>query len=65
LSPSDVEKALDAEGIAARAGKLAAEPLLKALGFSEAVRASFLFYNTRQEADQLVEVVERLAREGH
>jgi selenocysteine lyase/cysteine desulfurase len=46
-----VAQALDTEGIAARAGSLAAEPLLKALGVQEAVPASFMFYNTPEEAD--------------
>ncbi|HEY0100892.1 MAG TPA: aminotransferase class V-fold PLP-dependent enzyme [Pyrinomonadaceae bacterium] len=52
--PKEVEKALDAEGIAVCAGKLAAEPLLKALGADEAVRASFMFYNTRQADAQIL-----------
>jgi selenocysteine lyase/cysteine desulfurase len=41
VKPKDVEKALDEEGIAVRAVKLAAEPPLKAPGADEAVRASF------------------------
>ena len=36
-----------------RLGKLEAEPMLKKLGVDEAVRASFMFYNTREEADAL------------
>jgi selenocysteine lyase/cysteine desulfurase len=51
--PSDVGKALDADGIPVRLGKLEAEPMLKKLGVDEAVRASFMFYNTREEADAL------------
>jgi cysteine desulfurase/selenocysteine lyase len=61
MKASDVEKALDAEGIAVRAGKLEAEPLIKALGFEGAVRASFMFYNTAEEADKLADTVARLA----
>ncbi|MFL6213336.1 MAG: aminotransferase class V-fold PLP-dependent enzyme [Blastocatellia bacterium] len=61
-SPKDVEKALDAEGIAVRAGKLAAQPLLKAMGTDEAVRASFMFYNTQAEADALASALETIAR---
>ena len=52
---------LDAEGIEVRAGKLAAEPLLKALGADEAVRASFMFYNTRDEADTLAAALEEIS----
>jgi selenocysteine lyase/cysteine desulfurase len=53
-------KALDREGIAVRSGKLAAQPLLKALGVDEAVRASFLFYNTFAEADFLADTLQKL-----
>ena len=59
--PKEVEKALDDEGIAVRAGKLAAEPLLKTLGADEAVRASFMFYNTRGEADALAAALEEIS----
>ncbi len=58
--PSEVGKALDTDGIAVRAGKLAAEPMLKALGVDQAVRASFMFYNTREEADALAESLARI-----
>ncbi|HEX9953035.1 MAG TPA: aminotransferase class V-fold PLP-dependent enzyme [Rubricoccaceae bacterium] len=64
--PSDVAAALDREGIAVRAGNLEAEPLLKALGAegAEAVRASFLFYNTHAEADALADAVGRVVGAG-
>ncbi len=58
--PAEVGKALDADGIAVRAGKLAAEPMLKALGVDQAVRASFMFYNTREEADVLAASLARI-----
>jgi cysteine desulfurase/selenocysteine lyase len=58
---SEVAKALDADGIAVRAGKLAAEPMLKSLGVEQAVRASFMFYNTREEADALATSLARIA----
>jgi cysteine desulfurase/selenocysteine lyase len=59
--PSEVATALDADGIAVRAGKLAAEPMLKSLGVEQAVRASFMFYNTRDEADALATSLARIA----
>jgi len=59
--PSDVSKALDADGIAVRAGKLEAEPMLKKLGVEQAVRASFMFYNNREEADALAASLTRIA----
>jgi cysteine desulfurase/selenocysteine lyase len=61
VKPKDVGKALDEEGIAVRAGKLDAEPPLKAPGTDEAVRASFMFYNTSEEADALADALEKIA----
>ncbi len=43
-----------------RAGGLAAEPLLRALGVEEAVRASFVFYNTCDEAARLADAVRKI-----
>ena len=60
MSASDLAKKLDENGIATRAGKLAAQPHLKALGVEEAVRASFVFYNTHEEADMLAESLVRI-----
>jgi cysteine desulfurase/selenocysteine lyase len=57
----EVEQALDREGIAVRAGTLDAVPMLEALGVREAVRASFVFYNTREEADALADALGRIA----
>jgi cysteine desulfurase/selenocysteine lyase len=37
-----------------RAGHHCAQPLLNYLGISSATRASFMFYNTEEEADQFV-----------
>ncbi len=59
--PAEVGKALDADGIALRAGKLAAEPILKKLGVDQAVRASFVFYNTREDANALAASLARIA----
>jgi cysteine desulfurase/selenocysteine lyase len=59
--PNETARELDREGIAVRAGKLAAQPLLEALGVKNAVRASFMFYNTYAEADFLVEQVRKIA----
>ena len=62
LKADDVEQALDKEGIATRAGNLEAAPLLRALGVEEAVRASFMFYNIRGEADALADALHRIVR---
>ncbi|MBF8807487.1 MAG: cysteine desulfurase [Enterococcus lacertideformus] len=57
LHPHDVATALDMEGVAVRAGHHCAQPLLKYLDISSTVRASFYFYNTKQDADRLVEAI--------
>lgn len=57
LHPHDVATALDYEGIAVRAGHHCAQPLLRHLGISAAVRASFYIYNTKEDCDRLVEAI--------
>lgn len=57
LHPHDVATALDYEGIAVRAGHHCAQPLLRHLGISVAVRASFYIYNTKEDCDRLVEAI--------
>jgi len=53
----DVAHALDARGIAVRAGHHCTMPLHRALGTSATTRASFYFYNTMDEADRLIAAV--------
>lgn len=57
LHPHDVATAFDAEGVAVRAGHHCAQPLMEALGVSATSRASFYFYNTKQDADQLINAI--------
>lgn len=57
LHPHDVATALDMEGVAVRAGHHCAQPLLKCLQVAATARASFYFYNTRQDADRLVDAI--------
>ena len=56
-SPVAIAKALDAKGIAIRAGDMAALPLLKRFGVSEAARASAYVYSTTSDIDHLVEAL--------
>jgi len=51
----DVGTVLDGKGIAIRAGHHCAEPLHKRLGLGATARASFAFYNLREEIDKLAE----------
>lgn len=55
VHPHDLATALDADGIAIRAGHHCAQPLMKWLKQSATARASFYIYNTREEVDLLVE----------
>lgn len=48
----DVATILDAQGVAVRAGHHCAQPLLKYLGQNAACRASFYFYNTKEDVDR-------------
>ena len=53
----EVARMLDAEGIAVRTGHHCAQPILAHFGLESTVRPSFAFYNTRAEADMLVETL--------
>jgi cysteine desulfurase/selenocysteine lyase len=57
LHPHDVATALDMQGIAVRAGHLCAQPLIQNLGESAVIRASFYFYNTREDCEKLVDAI--------
>lgn len=52
-----VARSLDARGIAVRAGDMAALPLLKRFGTSEAVRASAYVYSTVADLDRLADAL--------
>jgi SufS family cysteine desulfurase len=57
---ASIARALDARGIAIRAGDMAALPLLKRFGTSEAARASAYVYSTREDIDRLAEALSAL-----
>ncbi|WP_167857901.1 family 2A encapsulin nanocompartment cargo protein cysteine desulfurase [Mycobacterium sp. DL99] len=59
--PLEVGKALNAEGIAVRAGHHCAQPILRRLGLEATVRPSFAFYNTFEEIDVFIDAVRRFA----
>lgn len=58
----DIVKTLDDMGFAVRGGDLAALPLLKRLGVTEAVRASCYAYTTAEEVDLLVAALQKERR---
>lgn len=58
----DMGMLLDHLGIAVRTGHHCAQPLMIALGIEGTVRASFSFYNTREEIDAFVAGIERVKK---
>lgn len=58
----DMGMLLDRLGIAVRTGHHCAQPLMQKLGIEGTVRASFSFYNTKEEIDVLAASVERVRR---
>ena len=58
----DMGTLLDRLGIAVRTGHHCAQPLMDRLGISGTVRASFAFYNTKEEVDTLVAGIRRVAQ---
>jgi cysteine desulfurase / selenocysteine lyase len=61
-TPTAVAPALDARGIAVRAGDMAALPLLKRFGAPEAVRASAYVYSTRADLDRLADALRDIGK---
>ena len=59
IHPYDIGTILDKLGIAVRTGHHCAQPIMDFYQIPGTVRASFSFYNTKEEVDVLVEGVER------
>ena len=55
----DAGMILDKLGIAVRTGTHCAQPVMDHYGITGTIRASLVFYNTREEVDRLVEGIER------
>jgi cysteine desulfurase/selenocysteine lyase len=62
VHPHDIGTVLDNEGIAIRAGHHCCMPLMKRLDLPGTARASFAFYNTRAEADQLANALVKVRK---
>lgn len=54
VHPHDVGTILDQEGIAIRTGHHCAQPIMDRFGIPATARASFAFYNTKEEVDALI-----------
>ena len=59
LHPYDVGSILDHMGIAVRTGHHCAQPIMDFFQIPGTIRASFSFYNTKEEIDQLVKGLEK------
>jgi len=55
IHPHDVASILDVDGIAIRAGHHCAQPLMQYLGVNATCRASFYFYNTKEDVDYFID----------
>ena len=62
LHPSDIGTLLDQQGIAIRTGHHCAMPLMDFYGVPGTARASFAFYNTLDEVDQLFAALRKIQR---
>ena len=60
IHPYDIGMLLDKLGIAVRTGHHCAQPLIDSLGIPGTVRASFAFYNTKEEIDTFVAALKKV-----
>ena len=60
IHPHDIGTILDQEGIAVRAGHHCAQPVMQRFKVPATARASFAFYNTKEEVDVLAETIKRV-----
>ncbi|MEP6902011.1 MAG: cysteine desulfurase [Actinomycetota bacterium] len=60
VHPHDIGTILDQQGIAVRAGHHCAQPVMQFFQVPATARASFAFYNTREEVDKLAEAVQKV-----
>ena len=58
----DLATMADQQGVAIRVGHHCTQPLHEKLGVSATARASFYFYNTRNEIDNFIEVMQKIVK---
>lgn len=59
VHPHDVASVFDSLGVAIRSGNHCAQPLMRYMGINATCRASFYFYNTKEDVDRLVEAAKK------
>lgn len=60
--PHDLTTFADQYGLALRGGHHCNQPLMRRLGVTGTTRASFYFYNTKEEIDQMIEILQKAAK---
>jgi cysteine desulfurase/selenocysteine lyase len=60
IHPHDIGTVLDRDGIAIRTGHHCAQPVMQRFGIPATARASFAFYNTREEVRSLVRSIQKV-----
>ena len=59
VHPHDVASILDSENVCVRSGNHCAQPLMRFLNIDSTCRASFYFYNTKQDVDNLINALKK------
>lgn len=62
IHPHDIGTVLDLEGIAIRTGHHCAQPTMRRFNVPATARATFSFYNTKEEIDKLVAGLEKVKK---
>jgi cysteine desulfurase / selenocysteine lyase len=60
VHPHDIGTIFDKEGVAIRAGHHCAQPVMKRLNIPATARASFAFYNTRDDVERLIGAMQKV-----
>ncbi len=59
VHPHDVASVFDSHGVAIRSGNHCAQPLMRYMGINATCRASFYFYNSKEDVDKLIEATKK------
>ncbi|WP_238917527.1 cysteine desulfurase [Clostridium sp. YIM B02555] len=59
VHPHDVASVFDSHKVAIRSGNHCAQPLMRYMGINATCRASFYFYNTKEDVDKLIEATKK------
>ncbi len=62
VNANDLVEYVDKRGVALRGGHHCTQPLMKKLGVPGTARASFYFYNRKEEVDRMIEAIGRARR---